>query len=216
MKVSLFIDFDGTIATEDVGRSFFTLFGGGRNIPLVERWARREITSFECLREEAGLVSVSEADLTRFLRRFKIDPGFSDLHDLCVSKEIPMYVISDGLDIYIDPILKRSGFGDIPVLSNRAIFAAGGLEVEFPYLDYSCGHCGNCKGAAIRRLMREGDRSIFVGDGYSDLCAVDVADYLFAKGDLADYLRDSGKEFTSFGSLIDIVDRIRGITGETT
>jgi 2-hydroxy-3-keto-5-methylthiopentenyl-1-phosphate phosphatase len=105
--------------------------------------------------------------------------------------------------------MERHGFGDVPILANRAIFRNRRLDIEFPYLDFSCGRCGNCKGSAIRRLLRDGDRSIFAGDGYSDLCAIDVADYLFAKGDLADYLRRSGKEFLPFETLEDVTNRVR-------
>jgi len=209
------MDFDGTIATVDVGARFFTTFSDDRIMPLVRKWVRREITSVECLREEAKLVTASEADLDEFSKQFDIDPGFSDLHDLCVSNDVPVYVVSDGLDAYIKPIMRRHGFGNVPVLANHAIFENGKLEIEFPYLGDSCGHCGNCKGSAIRRLVRSGDSSIFVGDGYSDLCAVGVADYLFAKGDLADYLEKSGKEFLPFGNLQDVASRVRGIIKET-
>lgn len=211
MKFSLFLDFDGTTSTVDVGRSFFTTFSNGRVLPLVEKWAKREISSFECLREEAKLIQASEADLDEFSLQFGIDPGFSDLYDLCVSNDIPVYIVSDGLDLYIRSIMQRHGFGHVPVLANHAIFKSGKLEIEFPYLDDSCGHCGNCKGSAIERLRRNGDRSIFVGDGYSDLCAVNVADYLFAKSDLADYLTRSGKEFLPFDTLKDVAGRVREI-----
>ena len=72
MDFSLFIDFDGTTSTVDVGNRFFTTFSGGRNIPLVEKWLRREISSFECLREEAKLITASEAQLASFSKQFSI------------------------------------------------------------------------------------------------------------------------------------------------
>jgi 2,3-diketo-5-methylthio-1-phosphopentane phosphatase len=211
MGYSLFIDFDGTISTVDVGSRFFTVFSGGRNMPLVKRWMRREISSVECLNEEAKLVRATEQELMDFSERFTIDDGFSDLHDLCVTSDIPIYIVSDGLELYIESIMARHGFGSVPVLANRAVFNSGKLEVEFPYQSESCGHCGNCKGSAIKRLLREGDKSIFVGDGYSDLCAVGVADYLFAKGDLADYLGGSGNEFVLFDTLKDVTAVVRTI-----
>ena len=214
MKLSLLLDFDGTVSTVDVGRNFFMTFSSGDILPLVKKWAKREISSVECLREEAKLVRASEADIDEFSVQFSIDPGFSNLYDLCVSNDIPVYIVSDGLDLYIKSIMQRHGFGHVPVLANRAIFNGSKLEIEFPYLEHSCGHCGNCKGSAIERLKRNGDKSIFVGDGYSDLCAVDVADYLFAKSDLADYLTRSGKEFLPFDTLQDVADRVWEIIHE--
>lgn len=214
MSYSLFLDFDGTTATVDVGNRFFTTFSDGRNIPLVERWLKGEISSIECLREEARLVSADRSKINDFSRQFNIDPGFSDLRNLCARNDIPIYIISDGLDIYIESMMRGHGFEDIPVLANRAVLSNGALEVQFPYLDESCGRCANCKGSAIKRLVRDTDRSIFVGDGYSDLCAIGVADYLFAKADLADYLSRTGKDFVSFDTLTDVTNRIREMIRE--
>ena len=211
MTYSLFLDFDGTTATVDVGNCFFTTFSNGRNLPLIKRWFRGEISTVECLREEAKLITAGKNELTEFSKQFSIDPGFSGLHDLCVRHDIPIYIVSDGLDIYIESIMHEHGFGNIPILANRAVFDNGRLEVQFPYLDESCDRCGNCKGSAIRKLVRKNDRSIFVGDGYSDLCAIDVADYLFAKDDLADYLIRTGKDFVPFDTLTDVTNRVQEI-----
>ncbi len=204
----MFIDFDGTIAKQDVGNRFFTTFSGGKNYDIVERWKRREVTSVQCLTEEAEMISAGKSELTEFVSQFEIDEGFANLCELCKKNDIPVRVISDGLDLYINAILKKYGFDDLPVISNRAVFDNGRLRVEFPQLEYSCGFCGNCKGSAIKRLTRDGDKSIFIGDGYSDLCAIDVSDYLFAKADLAEYLSRSGREFIPYGNLRDVKEWI--------
>ena len=209
MKFSLFIDFDGTITTQDVGARFFTTFSDDSGISLGGKWTKHEISSVEALNAEAAFVTVSKDEFIEFLKQFTIDPGSSGLYDLCASYDIPIYIISNGLDIYIDEIMKNHGFGHIPVFANEGAFKNGGLEVEFPCLDKSCSRCANCKGISIRKLLRNGDKSIFVGDGYSDLCAVDVADYLFAKGNLADYLTESGKNSLRFEKLQDVTDRTR-------
>ncbi|MBU1319801.1 MAG: MtnX-like HAD-IB family phosphatase [candidate division Zixibacteria bacterium] len=208
MQYSLFIDFDGTIAVQDVGNRFFTTFSGGRSIPIVEKWIRREITSVECLEAEAELITAAEDELVEFSKQFEIDSGFELLHALCAKNDIPIRVVSDGLDIYINAIMKKHGFEHVPVMANRGVFRNGRLKIDFPHLDGSCGHCANCKGAAIRKHARAGGKSIFVGDGYSDLCAIDEADYLFAKADLATYLNQSNKSFLSFETLYDVRDYI--------
>lgn len=208
MKYSLFIDFDGTIAVQDVGNRFFTTFSGGKNIPVVEKWMRREITSVECLEAEAVLISAAEDELIEFSKQFEIDPGFEPLYALCTRNDIPVRVVSDGLDLYIKTIMKKYGFGHVPVIANRGIFRNGRLAIEFPHVGESCGHCANCKGAAIRKHADAGRKSIFVGDGYSDLCAIDEADYLFAKADLAAYLERSNKSYLSYETLFDVKDHI--------
>jgi 2-hydroxy-3-keto-5-methylthiopentenyl-1-phosphate phosphatase len=208
MPYSLFIDFDGTITTADIGNRLFTHFSDGKNADVVERWIRREVTSIECLTEEARLVKAGRREVIEFVRQFAVDPGFHSLMDLCKENSIDVTVVSDGLDIYIREILAREGYSGLKVMSNISRFKGDTLQVEFPHWDESCGFCGNCKGAAIRNHLQLGHKSIFVGDGHSDLCAVDAADYLFAKADLASYLARSGKSFLPFGSLHEVADRI--------
>jgi 2-hydroxy-3-keto-5-methylthiopentenyl-1-phosphate phosphatase len=208
MPYSLFIDFDGTITTVDVGSRVFTRFSGGKNADVVERWIRREVTSIECLTEEARLMNAERREVVEFVRQFAVDPGFHRLMDLCRENRIDITVVSDGLDVYIREILNREGYTGMKVMSNISRFSGDTLQVEFPHRHESCGFCGNCKGAAIRNHLRPGHKSIFVGDGYSDLCAIDAADYLFAKADLASYLARSGKSFLPFGSLHEVADRI--------
>ncbi len=211
MRFELFIDFDGTIATEDVGNRFFTTFCNGRNRDLVERWKRRDVTSIECLKGEAALITASEAELLEFSRQFDIDPGFKAVREICSRHDVPIRIVSDGLSLYIREILKKHNFSDIPVFANRAIFNNGRVDVEFPHIDYSCGHCGNCKGGAIRTMRSPGSRTIFVGDGYSDLCAAGEADYLFAKGDLAAYLGRNNEAFIPFETLQEVAESMMRI-----
>ena len=208
MPFELFIDFDGTIATEDVGNRFFTTFCGGQNLDLVERWKRREVTSIECLRGEAALIMASETELIEFSRQFEIDDGFHRIYEICMESNIPVRIVSDGLSLYISEIMTKYGFADIPIYANDAIFEDGRVDVRFPHIEYSCGHCANCKGGAIRTLLSPGNESIFIGDGYSDLCAIEEADYLFAKGDLADYLRRNNGTFLPFKTLHDVAEQM--------
>jgi len=208
MSFELFIDFDGTIATVDVGNRFFTTFCGGKNHELVERWIRREVTSIECLKGEAALITASRSELVDFSHQFEIDDGFHRIHEICNEYEIPIRIVSDGLNIYIEEIMKKYGYADIPVYANEAVFENGRVDVRFPHIDYSCGHCGNCKGGAIHTLLSPGNESIFVGDGYSDLCAIGEADYLFAKGDLADYLRRNNGTFLPFKTLHEVAEQM--------
>jgi 2,3-diketo-5-methylthio-1-phosphopentane phosphatase len=212
MGYSLFIDFDGTTASVDVGNRLFAKFTGGRNEALVERWKRLEIGSVECLTGEANLFKATESEVVTYALQFSIDSGFRMLFDVCSTNDIPIYIVSDGLDTYINAIMRAHGFAQIPVLANRGIFKDGKLRVEFPHKDKSCPRCGTCKGAAIRKLKRAGDESIFIGDGYSDLCAIDVADYLFAKGDLAEYLARSGKAFLPFQGLNEVAEQVLRLT----
>ena len=49
-----------------------------------------------------------------------------------------------------------------------------------------------CNCASKRRALPAEEPLVYVGDGYSDRCAALVADRVFARHDLADYLASQG------------------------
>jgi 2-hydroxy-3-keto-5-methylthiopentenyl-1-phosphate phosphatase len=55
--------------------------------------------------------------------------------------------------------------------------------------------------------LREPDKkSIYIGDGLSDLCAAKYSDFIFAKGALAKNLTAEGKLFVEFKDITQITD----------
>jgi 2-hydroxy-3-keto-5-methylthiopentenyl-1-phosphate phosphatase len=208
---SLFIDFDYTITTDDVGNRFYTYFSKGKNEPLVEKWLKREITTRECLTEEARLCRGSKAEFIKYVDKFEIDLGFPELVNLCSEAGIPLYVLSDGLDFYISHILGKYGIREIDIYSNKAIFDNGGLKVELPHWTKKCVSCGNCKGERIRQLKGKDDEVIYIGDGLSDLCGAREADLIFAKDDLARFLEEETREYIEYDTLFEVKDKLRGI-----
>jgi 2,3-diketo-5-methylthio-1-phosphopentane phosphatase len=209
MDYSLFIDFDYTITTDDVGNRFYTYFSQGQNEPLVKRWLDREISTVECLTGEAELCSGSREEFIDYIDRFEIDTGFLKLVELCDEENMPLYVLSDGLDFYIRHILGKYGINDIKIYSNIAIFNDGHLEIELPYWTEECASCGNCKGERIRQLKRKDDRVIYVGDGLSDLCGAREADLIFAKDDLARFLEEEEREYIEYQDLFEVRDKLK-------
>jgi 2,3-diketo-5-methylthio-1-phosphopentane phosphatase len=208
---SLFIDFDFTITTDDVGNRLYTYFSDGLNEALVKRWLEREISSYTCLTEEARLCHGAPADFISYVDKFEIDPGFGKIIDLCRECEIPLRVLSDGLDFYIRHILAKYGYGDVPFDSNQAEFADNGLKINLPYWTEKCAECGNCKGERIKTLKREHDTVIYIGDGLSDLCGCGQADLIFAKDDLADFLRKDSIDFIEYTDLAEVAQRLREV-----
>jgi len=206
----LFCDFDGTIATQDVGNRLFHYFSEGKSEEPVARWQADQIDSRQCLLEEAMLIKdLTEGELHQFIDGFEIDPGFAPFVALCAERGLPLYILSDGLDIYIHRLLSRYGLGELPVLANRAWLDHGRISIHWPYLNHSCGFCGNCKGYHVRRLKQPGQKALYIGDGKSDLCAVPEADFVFAKGFLAEYCRQENIEFLPFDNFSTITKLLK-------
>jgi 2,3-diketo-5-methylthio-1-phosphopentane phosphatase len=189
-RTAVFCDFDGTITRRDVGYNLYRHFSGGRNQELVAQWKVGILSTRECLVQEAAMVRATEDEIIRFLDGFELDAGFPPFVELCRANDIDLTVVSDGLDFYIKYILERNRLGHLPVMANTGRMANGGLHVEFPYHNHTCPRCGNCKGERIREYRDRHPteiRTVFIGDGYSDICAVREADVVFAKKDLEEY-----------------------------
>ncbi len=207
-SVAIFCDFDGTVSRRDVGYAMFHHFSGGRNDALLPAWKSLEMSSRECLTAEAAMVEGSADEIQAFLSQFDIDPHFQIFERLCVKNSVPLHILSDGLDLYINPILRRNDLGHLPVMANIGRLNGHGLEIEFPWTNTECKRCGCCKGERMAEYRQsQGEMSVrlaFVGDGYSDVCAVTQADLLIAKKDLAKFCTERKIPFVPFDNFADV------------
>jgi len=205
MGVRIHIDFDGTITTRDVGNALFRTFGGPACDELIRRYHDGEISAQECfLGEAAAAGTVDAGRLEAFLGEQTIDEGFPDFVEYCRRMAYDVLVLSDGLDLYIAPILSRAG--SVAFASNRATIdpVHRTLELAFPHGNAECDRCACCK----RNLMLNGtpdeDVLVYIGEGYSDRCPASFADIVFAKDNLQTYCREQNISYIPYGSFRDV------------
>jgi len=205
-KIAVLCDFDGTIARDDVGNLLFTTFSeNGDSKKVVDQWRRGEISSRQCLEQEAALVKVDRNALNEFVRHRQIDPYFKDFHDFARKRGIEIAVLSDGLDYYIEQILVRFGLAEIEFFANRLAFKNGSFEVQFPWHDLmECTDCGCCKMHHVQRYRDGGYFIVYVGDGLSDRCPCEGADMVFAKGDLLRHCQQQHIDHIEFRNFRDV------------
>lgn len=183
-KPKVFVDFDGTITKQDVGNAFFRKFGNeAESMKAVAQWKSGEISGRDLLLTEASTAEVTESAAEKFVDGFEIDPTFRIFFDFCREEGIEMSILSDGLAFYIERILSSNGIAGVPVYSNSSHFKNGGIAIEFPY-ESECTKCANCKGYQILTQTGADDIIVYVGNGFSDRCAVQYADIVFAKDEL--------------------------------
>lgn len=207
----IFVDFDGTITRQDVGNSFFRKFGNEtESLKLVTLWKNEELSGRDLTLREAQYIQVNKDDALKFVEQFEIDQKFKEFISYCKSNAIELTVLSDGLDFYIKKIFDVNGISDVPFYSNYAHFDHGTLNIEFPYQS-DCSKCGNCKGYQI--LMRTGidDVVIYIGNGFSDRCAVQYADIIFAKDEFLKYCEGNNITFFPFENFGDIIEKFNKI-----
>ena len=204
-----FIDFDGTITKVDVGNSFFRRFGNEKeSLRKVAMWKSGELSGSDLLLQEAEYVHVTKEEAVEFCRSCEMDPSFKDFVSFCRDSNIDMTILSDGLDFYIEEILKINGITGIPFYSNMAHFDTDRISIEIPY-ESDCTKCANCKGHQILRRSGPDDVIIYIGNGFSDRCAVPYADIVFAKDDLLKHCEENNITYFPFESFADVITRLR-------
>jgi 2-hydroxy-3-keto-5-methylthiopentenyl-1-phosphate phosphatase len=125
-----------------------------------------------------------------------------------VRKDIPVIIASEGLDVYIRPLLGKAGLSAVSLVCNR-IEMADALPVIAPALAADvdpCARCLSCKGALARQLKQRtpGMRIALVGNGASDLCGAREADAVFARDSLARHCSEEKIPYVPWSSARDI------------
>jgi 2,3-diketo-5-methylthio-1-phosphopentane phosphatase len=153
------------------------------------------------------MISVTPKEFDEFLKQQTIDSSFVHFVDYCKDNNYPISILSDGMDIYIKPILKWNHLDQLSVYSNELRWDGGDkLVANFPFFDHTCGHCANCKGYQIRRLRKPNEHIIFIGDGYSDICGIKEADTIFAKDALSNYCVENKIPYIGYKSFKDVMN----------
>jgi 2-hydroxy-3-keto-5-methylthiopentenyl-1-phosphate phosphatase len=217
MNLKLFVDFDGTITTEDVGNAFFRRYvGAERYNGFLAEYIGERISAQECFRrgvEAMGRIDRIEAE--RFVGAQSIDPTFQEFVAWCRERQCEFHIVSDGLDFYINTILAANGLSGISVFSNTLELrpspesAMCDLQVSFPHADAECTRCACCKRNILLTHAGDDDLIVYVGEGYSDRCPAQYADIVFAKDSLQTYCQEQNISYLLYDSFADVVDRLK-------
>jgi len=204
-------DFDGTLIEIDTVRYILETF-------VDEDWKTPDdlynegiISVEECLRRQFPMIKLSKERIIEELDKV-VRPRqyFSDFLDYCRSNSIPFMIASAGFDFYIRHFLERMNLDEeIRFTAPRTIFTDDGLNLEFPQKEDK--DAVNFKEDLVRRLQREGMEVVYLGNGRSDLPALETADFRLAvRGSrLAAICMEKGisrREFQDFGEVMEYID----------
>lgn len=210
-KLRLFVDFDGTITSNDVGDALFTTFGSFE--PLHSNLLQGKHTVAEYYQLAASMLQAEATPeaVQAFAVAQEVDPYFLALCAWCKDHDVDITVVSDGFDVYIDPILHHIGANALPRFCNTLTYDGSQWTASFPGASESCScFCASCKRNVLLTLAGPDDVIVYIGDGRSDTCAAEHADIVFAKGTLARYCETHGvahHHFRSMFTVIQILDR---------
>ena len=214
-KVKIFSDFDGTVTLYDTWIEM-----GERFIKNKEKWAEviknfeeQKIGARECFLAECALIEdFDKEEFDRIIDSQRLDPMFLQFVDFCSVRNLPLMILSEGMDYYIARILGNNGL-DIPFYANKLVFSedSHSIGLEFPNADSDCMKCGTSKRNILMNNTADDEISVFIGDGFSDACAVNYADIVFAKKSLASYCWKNNityHEYQTFGDIKKKLERI--------
>ena len=206
-KLAVLCDFDGTITPGDTLSILYHRFAGPECQELEKRWSQGEISAPAEMQGCFASMRATRAELESALDPVQIVPGFPEFFRFCQKQGYAFAVLSDGLTWYILYILQRYGISEPAIYANEIEFAPDGIRIHSPWYRPDTPLRGTSKPAIIQKYQAEGYAVIFIGDGPTDIEAVEVADFVFAKGRLAEYCRKKGISFTAFNNFSDLLQQ---------
>jgi 2,3-diketo-5-methylthio-1-phosphopentane phosphatase len=217
-KLKIFCDFDGTVTQNDVWVNSLGKFIKDKETfqKVCYEFDNAFISARECIRQELNLVEDFNFDkFNEEVDNEKLDIYFGKFISYCNENSYDIFLISEGLDYYINRILKREGLEQMKLFCNKMTWFTGKygkikLSCEFPYSDEVCSYCGMSKRNILISNTNDYDNeiSVLIGDGTSDFCVASYADMVFAKRKLASYCWKHNITYFEYNNFNDIIHKI--------
>lgn len=206
----VFCDFDGTITRVDATDAVLEAFALPAWRDWEQRWVDGDITSLECLSRQVELIRADRETLVQFSADLPIDEGILVLEQRCAELNIPLTIVSDGLDVVVETVLRRHGLLHLPVFSNHLRWNEQGIPaLSFPFAMPECeSGAGTCKCARAVPWTRPMSRPVYIGDGRSDQCVATKMKTLFAKGTLQKWCEAQHIPHIPFETLTEVAEHI--------
>jgi 2-hydroxy-3-keto-5-methylthiopentenyl-1-phosphate phosphatase len=198
------VDFDGTVTEMDLLDTIAGRFGDPVVYQEVEdgldegTMTLREVITREFAPVRRPLEEIVEWEL----ENVRVRAGFSEFIQLAKEHGWRVVIVSSGFHELIEPILEREGV-EVELHANRVDAGTGGWKVLWQY-DEACDSCGeSCKRSIVQEFAGA-DELVYIGDGYSDRCAAEASDRVFATRGLAQFLDEQGVSYERFDDFHDV------------
>ena len=213
-RTSLFTiqcDFDDTITVREVGVALLGAFGPRNWRQIEEEYHSGLITVEECNRRQFAHVKISQETVQDFaVRTVEIRQGFSQLVDYCRNEGMRFVIVSNGLDLYIEPILVKLGLADLERYSGQAHITSEGIAVA--YIDPTGIPVEkDFKIACLRHLQAGNQPVVCIGDSISDIPPALAADHVIARGELLDHFRRNNLPHFTFETFYDVQQHLQSL-----
>ena len=204
-------DFDDTLVTGNVGHSLLNAFASAKWCDIESLYSTGEITVEETNRRQFALLNVTKQTIEdHVFETAELRPGFPEFLEHCASTGLNFSVVSNGVDLYIEPALRSLFSSTAQLHSAHGKITENGISIS--YLDPYGIDCQNAfKLSWLRYFKSHGQKVIYIGDGKSDISAALEADYVIATSSLEDYFRSERLNYFEFKDFYDVRQAINRI-----
>jgi 2-hydroxy-3-keto-5-methylthiopentenyl-1-phosphate phosphatase len=203
-------DFDGTIVNIDTAQKALELFADPSWRRIEEGFEKGEVSFEDSLRKEYALIAAPPETILRELDRLTVvRPHFERLVQCCKSNNMPLVVVSAGLDFSIQHFLRRGDWlSSISIHAPTARRTANGYNVTFP--ERFEPSLTNFKEDLVKFHKSRGEQVFFIGDGIGDFPAAKESQYVFAIKDsnlakLCQKANVACEEIDDFQEVVDVL-----------
>ncbi|HEY3377431.1 MAG TPA: haloacid dehalogenase-like hydrolase [Armatimonadota bacterium] len=211
----LISDFDGTMTRYDFYQLAAESLVPSETPDYWGDYLAGRLTHFEALRRIFATIRADEADVLATARRMELDPALAPAVARLEHAGWEIAVASAGCAWYIRYLLDAAQ-ARITVHANPGQYVPGyGLVMELPTdSPYYAEATGISKDAVVRDALATHRLVAFAGDGRPDLAAALLVDppYRFARGWLAEHLREQDIPFQAFNNWAEIADKLAPVS----
>jgi len=205
-------DYDGTITDRDVYSLLAERYVPAGTPDYFAQYREGRITHFEAMAAYFAFVPTEEQQIEELLEASQADPDLGTSAALLQRAGWELLVVSAGSSWYVERVLKRAGVA-ATVYSNPGRLENGrGLVLEKPDTSspYHSASVGIDKAAVVQHALHAAETVAFAGDGPPDLQAALLVcpELRFARGFLADALRQRGEAFRPFSGWSEIARKL--------
>ncbi|MCM3718685.1 2-hydroxy-3-keto-5-methylthiopentenyl-1-phosphate phosphatase [Fictibacillus phosphorivorans] len=206
----IFCDFDGTVTEKDNIVAIMEAFAPGGWQPIVNDILNEKVSIREGVGKLFSRISSDKKDeIIEFVQtRSKIREGFHEFIDFTKKENIPLYIVSGGIDFFVHPMLKDK-VNPEQIICNHSDFSGEQIKITWPNKcdQYCKNDCGCCKPSFIRKTDPQfsGFQKIVIGDSITDLQASKLADVVFARDYLIEKCKENQIPYTPFETFFDVI-----------
>jgi 2-hydroxy-3-keto-5-methylthiopentenyl-1-phosphate phosphatase len=204
-KTLIQCDFDNTVTYKDISFLLLDAFAGAAWREHLEKYQEGKISVGEFNRLSFSMVKAGHQEMLDYIKdRVRLRPGFQEFAQFCREKGFRLVIVSNGLDFYIEEILKGLGLKDIEHHAAETRFNQEGLKVRYVGADGTVLD-RDFKLSWVKKFLNEGYRVVYIGDGNSDFVPAQQCHHIFATASLLIHCQQNDVACTPFADFNDVI-----------